>query len=161
MALPGREQTFAYEDCRDLRQKLDREIKRYRSMVGREDSDPEELKDTAFNASVTAWHLTDWVFNDLTPAQRASLRFEDLSDLQEYARTNCRALYLCRYAATASKHWEVTKHPDPNVQIVVTLADTGWTIYFMDSGKRKAAEQVFDDALVFWTQFIYGHHIAQ
>jgi hypothetical protein len=160
MALPGREQTFALEDCRSLCSKLHREIKRYHSLVSRKDSDLEELKDTAFNASVTAWHLTDWVFNDLTPAQRESFGFENRSDLQEYARTNCRALYLCRYAATASKHWEVKNHPDPNVQIVVTLADTGCTIYFTDGGKRKDAEQVFNEALHFWTEFIYGNQIA-
>jgi hypothetical protein len=36
MPLPNREQTF-YECCRDLLEKLDREIDRYRSIVGRDD----------------------------------------------------------------------------------------------------------------------------
>jgi hypothetical protein len=64
-----------------------------------------QLKDSAFNAAVTAWHLCDWVFNDMTPEQRAKLNFRNLADLQEHVRENCRALYLCRQAATASKHW--------------------------------------------------------
>src|SRR5713101_5536257 len=130
MPLPGREQTFAYESCRDLLDKLEREIDRYRTSV-RDDAGVEELKDIAFNAAVTAWHLSDWVFNDLTPAQRRKLGFNKPSDLQKYARENCRALYLCRYAATASKHWAVDSHRDPNVQVVVT-ADPIWSIYFVD-----------------------------
>jgi hypothetical protein len=163
MALPSRKQTFAYENCRDLLEKLDREIDRYRSVVGREDAsvdDVDLLKDAAFNASVTAWHLGDWVFNDMTDVHRSTFGFNKPADLQDHARANCRALHLCRYAATASKHWEVTNHPDPTIQIVVT-GETGWTIYFIDSGKRIAAEQVFDEALHFWTGFIYQNQIAK
>jgi hypothetical protein len=73
MPLPHRQQTF-YESCRDLLEKLDREIDRYRSIVGRDDHDVvEELKDIAFNASVTAWQLGDWVFKDMTAEQRQRL----------------------------------------------------------------------------------------
>jgi len=51
MPLPNRPQTF-YESCRDLLEKLDREIDRYRSIAGRDDHNVvEELKDIAFNAS--------------------------------------------------------------------------------------------------------------
>jgi hypothetical protein len=160
MALPGRDQTFAYENCRDLLEKLDRELDRYRSIVGGEDADVDALKDLAFNASVTAWHLADWVFNDLTDMQRKSLKVRNLSGLQAYARTKCRALHLCRYAATASKHWEVTGHPDPDVQVAVTW-ETGWCIYFIDNSKRIPADRVFEDALYFWTHFIYGNEIAR
>jgi hypothetical protein len=113
MALPGRDQTFAFTDCRELLEKLDREVDRYGEVAGRDELlDPEallklvhQLKDSAFNAAVTAWHLCDWVFNDMTPEQRAKLNFRNLADLQEHVRENCRALYLCRQAATASKHW--------------------------------------------------------
>ena len=111
MALPSRNQTFAYESCRDLVEKLDREIGRYREVAGNdEDHDGEallnlvhQLTDAAFNASVTAWHLCDWVFNDLTSEQRQKLGFATLLKLQDHAKTQCRALYLCRYTATASR----------------------------------------------------------
>jgi hypothetical protein len=161
MPLPHRQQTF-YENCRDLLEKLDREIARYRSIVGRDDDQNvvEELKDIAFNASVTAWQLGDWVFKDMTAEQRKRLGFKDINALQEHARTNCRALYLCRHAATASKHWEVTQHPDPNVQTVVTH-DNGWRVVFVDDSKTTAADQVFAEALNFWTNFIYGNGIAK
>jgi hypothetical protein len=93
MPLPNRQPTF-YENCGDLLEKLKRETDRYRSIVGGDIV--EELKDIAFNASVTAWQLGDWVFNDMTDEQRKRLGFKDIEALQEHARTNCRALYLCR-----------------------------------------------------------------
>src|SRR5262249_23449883 len=160
MPLLSRQRTFAYKSCRDLLEKLRREVKRYRLIAGRDGADVEELKDVAFNASVTAWHLSDWVFNDLTEEDRKKFGFKDVQDLQEHARTSCRALYLCRYAATASKHWQVTTYPDPKVQTVVT-AETSWCIYFLDNERRIPADQVFDEALHFWTQFIYGNEIAK
>jgi hypothetical protein len=62
MALPSRDQTFAFADCRELLEKLGREIDRYREVTGQdEELEPEallnlvnQLKDSAFNASVTA-----------------------------------------------------------------------------------------------------------
>jgi hypothetical protein len=34
MALPGRDQTFAYENCREMLNKLEREIERYCAVAG-------------------------------------------------------------------------------------------------------------------------------
>jgi hypothetical protein len=142
MPLPSRDQTFAFADCRELLEKLDREIDRYREVAGRHEDEPEilfnlvnQLKDSAFNAAVTSWHLCDWVFNDMTAGQRQKLNFSKLGDLQNYARENCRPLHLCRQAATASKHWAVTNHPDPDVEVIVT-AEPVWTVYFVDGGQK-------------------------
>jgi hypothetical protein len=96
MALPSRDQTFAYENCRDLVEKLDREIDRYCAVAGNDElldagklvELVDQLKDSAFNAAVTAWHLCDWVFNDTGPEQRQKLGFKSLGDLQEHARGN-------------------------------------------------------------------------
>jgi hypothetical protein len=167
MVLPSRDQTFAYENCRDLVEKLDREIDRYCEVAGNDQVlEPnvllklvDQLKDSAFNASVTAWHLCDWVFNDLSEEQRQKLGFVQLGDLQNHVRKECRALHLCRKAATASKHWRVEKHADFTVQTVVT-GETGWTIYFVDSGKKIPADQVFIAARDFWATFIRDNHIA-
>jgi hypothetical protein len=52
----------------------------------------------AFNAAVTAWHICDWVFNDMPLEQRKKLRFKNIGKLQDHAKKQCRALYLCRYA---------------------------------------------------------------
>jgi hypothetical protein len=170
MALPGRPHTFALENCRDLYNKLDREIDRF--TAARNDIDA--LKDLAFNIAVTAWHLCDWVFADMTTAQRDKLNIQTIQDMWAHAR-ECRALYLCRLAATASKHWEITNYPDPRVKIVVTANAIGgepvkmpplqiaadWHLYFVDGDEVEPAENVFSDALCFWTQYIYGNGIAK
>ena len=168
MALPSRDQTFAFEDCRELREKLCREIDRYREVAGRDEADPDamirlvdQLKDSAFNAAVTAWHLCDWVFKDMLLDQRYKLNFPKLIDLQNHARRNCRALHLCRQAATASKHWIVDDYYDPDVQVVVAHDEVGWVVYFVDRGQEKAADAVFDMALAFWTEFIRDHGICE
>ncbi len=168
MALPSRKQTFAYENCRDLVEKLHREIERYCAVAGSQLSESgedllrlvDQLKDSAFNASVTAWHLSDWVFNDLPAEQRQKLGFEKVADLQNYVRSQCRELHLCRQAATASKHWIVDKYADPSVQTVVT-AETGWTIYFVDNDKKTPVDQVFIAARDYWTGFIRDNGIPK
>jgi hypothetical protein len=99
------------------------------------------------------------VFNDMTVEQRQKLNFRDVGGLQEYARENCRALYLCRQAATASKHWVVNQHADPEVQVVVT-AETEWTVYFVDHGRSQPADVVFEMAFAFWNEFIRDHRIS-
>jgi hypothetical protein len=150
MALPGRDQTFAYENCREMLNKLKREIERYCAVAGVVEllegetllRHVDQLKDSAFNASVTAWHLADWVFNDLTPEQRQTLNLESLDELQCRARKQCRALYLCRHVATASKHWSVKKHPDPTIKAVVECSEAGWAGYFFDGSTKTPANQV-------------------
>jgi hypothetical protein len=169
MPLLSRHQTFALESCRDLLEKLHRELDRYREVTGRDEEDAtalldlvDRLKDSAFNAAVTAWHLGDWVFNDMTPEQREAFGFTKVRDLQDYVRGKCRALHLCRYAATASKHWEVSSHPDPSVKVIVECDDNdGWAAHFFDDEKKIRAEQVFGEAIGFWTEFIYQNRIAK
>jgi hypothetical protein len=167
MPLPSRDQAFALESCRDLLEKLDRELDRYRAVAGRDQNEPQalfdlvnQLKDSAFNAAVTAWQLGDWVFNDMTPEHRQALAINSLGDLFSHVKKNCRALYLCRHAATASKHWIVNKNPDDKVRVQVEY-EAGWTVNFIDDGVKTPAELVFALALEFWTNFIYEHGIAK
>jgi hypothetical protein len=117
MAFPSRPHTFALENCRNLLDKLEREIDRIKSAAS---DDFDTHNDSAFNAAVTAWHLCDWVFADMTPDQRDRLSIQKIEDMREYARTQCRALHLCRQVATGSKHWRVERYPDPNVKVITT-----------------------------------------
>jgi hypothetical protein len=156
MPLPGRDKTFALENCRDLLNKLEREIERFQA--AHDDDNVTTMADVAFNASVTAWHLCDWVFGDLTEDQRNNLKLQNLEDLQKIARDN-RALHICRQIATASKHWKISQHPDPSVSTTVT-ANPDWNIYIEIGGERLEVVHVFDDALTFWTHLIYHNGIA-
>jgi hypothetical protein len=167
MALPGRAQTFAYENCREMLSKLKREIDRYREVAGEKPQGEtllryvNQLKDSAFNASVTAWHMADWVFNDLKPEQRDALNLKNLPKLQARVR-KVRALYLCNHVANASKHWSVEdKYRDPTIEAVVECSEAGWAGYFLDGTTKIPADQVLDAALEFWTHFIRDNGIAE
>lgn len=168
MALPGRPQTFAYENCRELLMKLEREIDRYYAVAGSEEDDPGKvldvvntLKDAAFNASVTAWHIVDWVFHDMRPEQRKQFGLTHKRDLQEYARKECPQLRLCELACVASKHWVVSDKniKDDDVHTLVT-GEPGWVVYFVEKDRKIAAEVVFGEAHAFWNQFIRQNDIA-
>jgi len=165
---PSREKTFKLENCRDLYNKLRREVDRFNKDL----TDPMVRADHAFNAVVTAWHLCDWVFADLTlmPELQDKLGIKTKADLQAAAR-KCRALHLCQQACNASKHWAVTMHNDPTVDTVVTIAPFDpskddvhapikFDVFFKDGDKFIKAEQVFEDAIQFWTDFIYKNQIA-
>jgi hypothetical protein len=52
--------------------KLRREGDRYRQAASNGWVD--DMKDAAFNASVTAWQLVDWIYNDMTAEQRAAFK---------------------------------------------------------------------------------------
>ena len=111
-------QMSAFGGKADIAYKLEREIDRFKQ----EQANPLFLADHAFNVVVTAWHLCDWVFADLTPELKSRLQINTLSELQAQARKG-RALHLCQQAANASKHWAVLeKHRDPNVDTIVTIA---------------------------------------
>lgn len=159
MPIPGRDHTFALEDCRALLSKLEREIERYKEIDTERVAAVADLTDLAFNISVTAWHLCDWVFADMTDEQRKKLSIHKLGDLQEEAR-RCRALHMCRQLATGSKHWKVSQYPDPELKVVVA-ATPEWHIFLEDGDKRLDAIEVFNSALDFWTSFIYQNFIAR
>src|SRR5207253_11541 len=78
----------------------------------------------AFNCAVTAWHMTDWIWQTATAEDRAYL----LSKLAAPAtgKSNFgaftgelvkrhRVLHICRQIATGSKHKIVERNPDPDV----------------------------------------------
>ena len=107
---------------------------------------------------MTGWHLCDWVFMDLTPQQRDGLNIHSLAQMQEHALT-CRALHVFRQVATASKHWAISSRPDPSVTAVVA-AIPDWRIWFEDDQGVLPATTAFEQALSFWTAFIYQNTIA-
>lgn len=108
----------------------------------------------------------------MSSALRDKYEIHNVNQMREYARQHRRALHLCRQAATASKHYTVDQHPDPNVKIVVTLnslpppastpvhAPSGGYVYFVDGKEKREAVDVFGDAFQFWTQFIYHNGVA-
>jgi hypothetical protein len=81
----------------------------------------------AFNAVVTAWHITDWLWGCSSErravlAKKYDFTFEEtetglrrgLEKLQNAIAQDCRALYVCREIANGSKHMRKRK-VDPDV----------------------------------------------
>lgn len=156
-------QTFGFENCADLVWKLYWEIERLKYATPR---DPIDMKCFAFNGAVTAWCLTDWVFEEMTTAQRDHYH-GSLTEFQNLARKQCPALHLCRQIATASKHRTVRIHADRAVGTAVSVEpvpqseeQTGtwergiWEIVITDGATTHRAVDVLEEARVYWYGFL-------
>ncbi len=182
-----RSATFDLVDCRDLLQKLEREMDRIRRCNRRE-----ELADLGFNFAVTAWHLTDWVWADIKGvhglktalAAEASVRAPEFNfnEFRDLLRRRSDDLNYCRLIATASKHVGVEPLPgDPDAFTAtgsagpssvllggaplatspLAVAGSGkYVLKIIVDGERIPAVKVFERVLEFWTQFIYGPQVG-
>lgn len=190
MALPGREKTFGLEGCRCLLAKLEWEINRLKDTPP---NDADSLMYGAFNAAVTAWHIADWAWADMSEDQKDCLRTGWQADLELWGitlrdggnflhalRKKNRDLAICREIATASKHVEVTQHPDPTIDTAVSASDSRvlsnggetvtdindqfvtvprFVLKVSDGAERRPFLEVLDGTLKFWTEFIYPRNI--
>jgi hypothetical protein len=157
---PGELQKFSFENCVDLVWKLDWEIVR---LLHATPHDIIDMKCFAFNAAVTAWQLTDWVFEDMTEDQRRKRGTSNLSELQHLVRQECRALHLCQRIALASKHRVVKlAHHDAGITTEVRPIPTPvghwgkWELLVIDGATSYAAADVFEEARRYWYTFVSG-----
>jgi hypothetical protein len=156
----GELQKFSFETSVDVIWKLYWEIERLNHATPHDIID---MKCFAFNAAVTAWQLTDWIFEDMSDEQRRQFGISKLSDLQKMAREQCRALHLCRQIATASKHRVVKmKHYDDSVSTRIDFDRTDayqwpkWGLMIIDGDKSYPAIAVFEEARLYWYKFLCG-----
>jgi hypothetical protein len=158
MAVSGKPQTFGFDNCVDLFWKLDWEIVRLHHASPHDIID---MKCFAFNAAVTAWHLTDWVFEDMTPAQRSQHGVRSVVEFQRLVRQQSRHFHLCRQIATASKHRTVKMQAwDPAVGAAITPIPkekgqfAAWHIVISDGAATYAAMDVLEEVRMYWYRFI-------
>lgn len=59
----------------------------------------------AINCALTAWHLTDWIYN-----QFPNLGFSSLYKFQENIKVQCPSLQIMHDISNGSKHYTLTKH---------------------------------------------------
>lgn len=128
----------------------------------------------AFNAVVTAWHITDWVWESGTKrrkaiAKRYNFNYAEtdtglrrgLEKFQEAVVKECRDLYLCREIANASKHMK-RKKADPDVKAraewrtalekvgVVNVGDCVMELTITDGDRRVDPIFCFIEAFGYW-----------
>jgi hypothetical protein len=133
----------------------------------------------AFNTAVTAWHLSDWLWQS-GPQARAALkkRFicissnetptgirRGLGRFQHAVHEDCRALKVCREIANGSKHMR-TDNLDPAIKAMASwdpvvdgagLAKPGDLIMGLkiaDGGKTQDAVLWFIEALGYWDRLM-------
>ena len=125
----------------------------------------------AFNCAVTAWHMTDWVWEYADAESRVALASKykikgtSLRSFQKAVARANRSINACQEIANGSKHREVRRlQANPHVRAEVVWAelekgDVGerrfgsvWQI--RDEDGVRPALQVFKEAADYWREVI-------
>lgn len=183
----GKPATYGLNNSRDLLRKLEWERNGLKAASTQE---PTELYFRAFNTAVTAWHLADWVWRDMTRDQRqqleadwnTKLNVEDDKggDFRRELRQKKREIAICREIATASKHVKVNQSPDPTIDTVASartskvlndgepvkvgagfLVVPRWTLKVQDRAERRDFIEIIDSVIEYWNEFIDQRGIAK
>lgn len=59
----------------------------------------------ALNCAMTAWHLTEWVYNEFM-----NKKFSSVTDFQIDLKNKCFSLQLMHDISNGAKHYKLTKH---------------------------------------------------
>lgn len=131
----------------------------------------------AFNAAVTAWHMTDWLWQSRPEtrellSKRYSFAFnegtrnglrEGLEAFQDAVAAESRHLYVCREVANGSKHMRKSRS-DPDVSAVarwhlaidgaglVKPGDLMMSLVIIDGEHEEDASHWFIQAFGYWDQ---------
>ena len=168
-----RSETFDLVSCRDVLEKLRREIKRIKDAKDRQD-----VCDHGTNAAFTAWHMTDWVWADMKKnrairptiakqADRDPGNFR-LPAFQNYVTKNSKALRICRIIATASKHvgWDPGGTDLELTATGLTITEDStvplerWILKVKIDDQSYEALPIFTKAFRYWESFTEKHQIG-
>ena len=129
----------------------------------------------AFNTAITAWHITDWLWQSnpqtrAVLARRYDFTFNEwkpkdlraaLGRFQNAVARDSRALHICREIANGSKHMRTDK-ADPNVKAVakwdpvvegvglVKPGDLVMSLTILDGEQTHDAARLFIQAFGYW-----------
>jgi hypothetical protein len=138
----------------------------------------------AFNTAVTAWHISDWLWQS-SPETRAVLkkRFKiscketksgiskSLKRFQDAVAKECRALHICREIANGSKHMRKS-NPDPVIKAMARwdpvvegagLAKPGdliMSLRIADGTDERDAVLWFIEAFGYWERLLADEKIV-
>jgi hypothetical protein len=153
------QKAFGLSDARAMLGKLDWELN---NLFCRTRHDVLVCMYISFNCAVTAWHVTDWLYEDIQANPKLKACWKDVFAFQAYAREECPELKLCYQVATGSKHCLMgNSNSDPNVS--ATISDGEGTDYanpiIMDGDTRHFADNVFRAAMLWFQTFIQAQNI--
>jgi hypothetical protein len=155
------QKSFELRDSRDMLEKLQWELN---NLFFRQRYDIAACQYHAFNCAVTAWHATDWLWQDIlsNPELKTKMSWDKCHEFQRYVRDNCPALRLCYQIATGSKHCLFEhKAADSTISAVISKGegyDLGNPI-IVEGNTRHMADKVFNDALFWFKVFLRDWNI--
>ena len=152
------QKSFELRDTRDMLEKLEWELDK---LFCRQRYDIKACQYHAFNCAVTAWHVTDWLWQDLTRALKAELQVKECKEFQRYVRENCPALNLCHQIANGSKHCLLEHNPDSTISTAISDG-VGYEYgnpVIVEGNLHHQADKVFYDALFWFQAFIRDRNI--
>lgn len=152
-------QSFGISTARDLLAKIERELSAFEGC-----EHFIRAGDHAFNLCLSLWHMTDWTFADMTSDEChkagafLGAAFAKSPDFGVAVQKAEPALRICRVMATASKHVEVTKFPEPTLDTMIDIYEHSavvdgplilkWGVNYL--GESYSMLDVFKRAIAFW-----------
>ena len=152
------QKAFELRDARDLIQKLSWELT---NLFCRERAVIAVCQYHAFNCAVTAWHISDWLWHDLSPATKdeifntTGVRLKTYDNFRDYIIRESHALRLCHQIANGSKHY-LLKNTDSSVS--AKISDGEGNAYgnpiITEGAIEHDAQRVFYEAMFWFQRFI-------
>lgn len=116
----------------------------------------------ALNCAMTAWHLTEWIYNEYNSQLIHS--FQKLSDFQSFIKVQCPSLQIMHDIANGTKHYRLTRHNpiikntnlhqgefsnDFNRDFDISTLDIE-----LNNGKMIFFEDEIEISISFWAQYL-------
>ena len=152
------QKSFELRDTRDILEKLQWELN---NLFCRQRHDIKACQYHAFNCAVTAWHVTDWLWQDISPALKCDLQLRQCKEFQDYVRKDCPALNLCHQIANGSKHCLLEHQPNSTISTVISNGegyDYGNPV-IVEGNTHHMADKVFYDALFWFQAFVRDRNV--
>ena len=112
----------------------------------------------ALNVATTAWHLTDWVYNEFE-----NNSFNNIGAMRESFYLSCPQLRIMHDLATGFKHF-TTSHPKSDMsgnhlhegEFSSEFSfefDVSCLMIDFDNGDSEILDLIFEKVIAFWTQY--------
>ena len=169
---------FRMRSVHDIFRKLGREKQRFEKAELNRESRADQV-DAAINFSITAWHLTDWVWGQQEHTLREYFDVNDFNGFQNEMRRLCTDLAVCDVIANAAKHGGTAhKREDrpeidtilvadsvnegaAGVELFAASAHRQWSLEIEVDGARRDPHALFNRVFRFWHGFIQQHCVVK
>jgi len=118
---------------------------------------------TALNCAMTAWHLSEWIYNEFN----SQFPNETLSSFQDSIKKKCPSLQIMHDLANGTKHYLLTRHKplikDTRLHkgAYSNAFSRAFDISTLDIEKNDGTKIYFEDeienVILFWKEFLQSN----